>query len=60
MLAPTAGPRMLFVGRLVYYKGLDVLLDAMASAPGTLMLVGEGPLEEELRRRAAERGSAIA
>jgi rhamnosyl/mannosyltransferase len=51
-----AGPRVLFVGRFVYYKGLDVLVDAMTSAPGTLLLAGEGPLDEEIRRRAAERG----
>lgn len=47
----TAGPRILFVGRFVYYKGLDVLIEAMAGCPGTLVLVGEGPLEPELRRR---------
>jgi glycosyltransferase involved in cell wall biosynthesis len=46
-----AGPRILFVGRFVYYKGVQVLIDAMATCPGTLMLVGEGPLEAELRRR---------
>ena len=46
----TAGPRILFVGRFVYYKGLDVLIEAMAGCPGTLVLVGEGPLEPELRR----------
>jgi glycosyltransferase involved in cell wall biosynthesis len=51
-----AGPRVLFVGRFVYYKGLDVLIDAMAQAPGTLLLVGEGPLEPELRSRVALRG----
>ena len=50
------GPRVLFVGRLVYYKGLDTLIDAMASVPGTLLLGGEGPLGTELRQRAAERG----
>jgi rhamnosyl/mannosyltransferase len=50
------GPRVLFVGRFVYYKGLDVLVDAMASAPGTLLLAGEGPLDEDIRRRAADRG----
>ena len=50
------GPRMLFVGRFVYYKGLDVLVDAMASAPGTLILAGEGPLESDIRRRAASLG----
>lgn len=45
----TAGPRLLFVGRLVYYKGLHVLLDAVRQWPGTLMIAGEGPLETELR-----------
>jgi rhamnosyl/mannosyltransferase len=51
-----AGPLVLFVGRLVYYKGLDVLVEAMAAAPGTLLLAGEGPLEDDIRRRAADRG----
>jgi rhamnosyl/mannosyltransferase len=51
-----AAPRTLFVGRFVYYKGLDVLVDAMAMAPGTLLLAGEGPLEDEIRRRSAGRG----
>jgi rhamnosyl/mannosyltransferase len=50
------GPRVLFVGRFVYYKGVEVLIDAMAQAPGTLILVGEGPLEPELRARVAARG----
>jgi len=49
-------PRVLFVGRLVYYKGLDILIDALASTPGTLMLAGEGPLDNDLRERAAARG----
>jgi rhamnosyl/mannosyltransferase len=50
------GPRMLFVGRLVYYKGLEVLLEAMTRAPGSLVIVGEGPLEGTLRRLIAEKG----
>lgn len=49
-------PRVLFVGRFVYYKGLHVLVDAMAAARGTLLVAGEGPLEEEIRQRAADRG----
>jgi glycosyltransferase involved in cell wall biosynthesis len=50
------GRRVLFVGRLVYYKGVDVLIDAMARVQGTLLLIGDGPLEPELRRRAAAKG----
>lgn len=54
--AEVAGPRLLFVGRFVYYKGLDVLIDAMTRCPGTLILVGDGPLESELRRQVARIG----
>ena len=54
--ATTAGPRALFVGRFVYYKGVDVLLEAMARCPGTLLLVGGGPLEPALRQRAIALG----
>jgi glycosyltransferase involved in cell wall biosynthesis len=51
--AAGAGP-FLFVGRLVYYKGLDLLLEAVASVPGIqLEIVGDGPLRDRLRRRAA-------
>ena len=52
-----AGRRLvLFVGRLVYYKGVDVLLEAMMQVDADLVLVGRGPLEDELRRRAAASG----
>jgi glycosyltransferase involved in cell wall biosynthesis len=45
-----ADPLVLFVGRLVYYKGLNVLLDALASIQGArLAIVGEGPLEGQLQ-----------
>jgi glycosyltransferase involved in cell wall biosynthesis len=54
--ATTAGPRALFVGRFVYYKGVDVLIEAMARCAGTLLLVGDGPLEPALRQRAIALG----
>jgi rhamnosyl/mannosyltransferase len=50
------GPRLLFVGRLVYYKGLHVLLDAAREWPGTVVIAGEGPLEPSLRAQAAALG----
>lgn len=56
-LAPS-GPVILFVGRLVYYKGVDVLLRAMAFVPGTLVVVGRGPLDAELRTLAGGLGIA--
>jgi len=56
MLASLPGPRALFVGRLVYYKGLHVLLDAARTWPGSIVVVGDGPLEGELRARAAALG----
>lgn len=48
---------VVFVGRLEYYKGVDVLLEAwprvLAERPGArLVLVGAGTAEGELRRRA--------
>ena len=50
------GP-LLFVGRLVGYKGVAVLLEALARVPGAhLDIVGEGPLEAELRGLASRLG----
>ncbi|RYZ40640.1 MAG: glycosyltransferase [Myxococcaceae bacterium] len=50
------GPLWLMVGRLVYYKGLFTALDALAHAPGRLVVVGEGPLAAEGRERARALG----
>jgi len=49
-------PLVLFVGRLRYYKGLDVLLTAMPDVRGRLVIVGDGPEERRLRERAAALG----
>lgn len=44
-----AGPYVLFVGRFVYYKGIDILLDAAALTDWPLVLIGRGPLENDVR-----------
>lgn len=49
-LLPGAGSRavLLFVGRLRYYKGLDVLLHALVKLPNAVLLVvGDGPMRTE-------------
>jgi rhamnosyl/mannosyltransferase len=48
----------LAVGRLVYYKGLHNAIRALAAVPGKLLVVGDGPLEGELRRLAGTVGVA--
>lgn len=49
-------PLWLGVGRLVYYKGFEVALEALVRAPGTLAIAGSGPLREALERRAKALG----
>ena len=41
----------LFVGVLRYYKGLHILLDAINGAPYKVVIVGAGPVEDELRKQ---------
>ena len=46
---------MLFVGRLVYYKGVEVLLDAIEDLPDVeVSIFGDGVLREPLEARLAD------
>jgi glycosyltransferase involved in cell wall biosynthesis len=49
------GRFVLFVGRLVYYKGVEHAIDAVEEVPGvTLVIVGDGPQRAALEARARE------
>ncbi|HAF86425.1 MAG TPA: hypothetical protein DCG32_08730 [Sphaerochaeta sp.] len=55
----SAATNFLFIGRLVYYKGCDVLLEAfakMGNKEAHLTLVGGGPMKEELETVATSYG----
>lgn len=56
---PGEGPVVLFVGRLVPVKGLDILLEAMHYTQGRLFIVGSGPLESVLREQAKVLGDRV-
>lgn len=43
----------LFLGVLRYYKGLHILLEAMASTDFPVVIAGAGPMEDELKQHAA-------
>ena len=51
-------PIVLFVGRLVPYKGVDVLLESMVGLDATALIVGQGPLRARLEKQAREIGVA--
>lgn len=46
-------PLIVFLGRLVHYKGIDVLIDAARELNASVAVIGAGPLESALRRHAA-------
>ncbi|MCE9608424.1 MAG: glycosyltransferase [Planctomycetia bacterium] len=52
------GPLWLSVGRLVYYKGLATAISALTEMRGTLLIIGEGPLRQELQSHATKMGLA--
>lgn len=50
---------LLFVGRLIYYKGVSVLLDAFSMVHGArLHIIGDGPLKPQLEQQAKGLGIA--
>lgn len=49
-------PIILFVGRLVGYKGVDVLLEAMRDVDAVALVVGDGPERGALQQRARALG----
>jgi glycosyltransferase involved in cell wall biosynthesis len=51
------GPRLVLgVGRLVYYKGFEYLIRAMKDVEGHLLIIGNGPLGDNLRQEALASG----
>jgi len=47
-------PLWLMVGRIIYYKGIEIALRALQSVPGRLLMIGTGPLLEPMRQLANE------
>jgi len=56
--AKHGSPIVLSVGRLVGYKGIDVLLEAAPRIEGKVLIVGDGPERQRLEAKAAEMGLA--
>lgn len=50
------GPIWLAVGRLVYYKALHIAIEALSMVEGTLIIIGIGSLETELKTLAQKLG----
>jgi len=49
-------PTVLFVGRLIYYKGLEYAIEAMGDVDADLLVAGTGELRDDLRAVARENG----
>lgn len=46
----------LFVGVIRYYKGLHILMEAASGLDYPIVIVGAGPIEDELKQQAAQLG----
>jgi glycosyltransferase involved in cell wall biosynthesis len=57
--AKKPGNGVVYFGRLSNEKGVDVLIDAVASLGEPLRIAGAGPAERELRDRAAKAGAHV-
>ncbi|MEW6716694.1 MAG: glycosyltransferase [Chloroflexota bacterium] len=51
---PDVLPTLLFVGKLRYYKGLDILLNAMKEVEARLVVIGDGPMRGRWEKMAKE------
>src|SRR5262245_48059615 len=49
-------PTFLFVGRLVPYKGVDILLKALPGLDANVVIIGNGPLRQSLESLARDLG----
>lgn len=49
--AKYAGPILLAVGRLIYYKGFEYMIEAMCNIDAQLLIIGEGPLHDSLLQK---------
>jgi rhamnosyl/mannosyltransferase len=53
------GPRLVIaIGRLVPFKGFEILIEAMRKVPGNLLIIGEGPLRRHLEEVARDCGNS--
>lgn len=56
--ASTTGYIIFALGRHVYYKGFDVLIEAMQQIDAQLIIGGDGPLRAQLQHKAEQLGVA--
>lgn len=47
---------VLFIGKFRYYKGLNILIEAMRNTNAILMVIGRGPMECEIKEKVNEYG----